>query len=179
MPGFQSTPLMRGATHPGGHAELRGRVSTHAPHARGDWPLPRTTAPSSSFNPRPSCEGRHGGTKAEMERLMFQSTPLMRGATSNHWMAPYPTGFQSTPLMRGATYSLVAWIAYWLFQSTPLMRGATEQISELQEAIAFQSTPLMRGATRSRPRRRTRGTCFNPRPSCEGRPIIYLIGFTL
>ena len=34
----------------------------------------------------------------------------------------------------------------------------------------FQSTPLMRGATTSTTAPPTWPSCFNPRPSCEGRP---------
>ena len=59
----------------------RARVSIHAPHARGDsssWPPPSSR---SCFNPRPSCEGRHRTDRTNIHPSVFQSTPLMRGAT--------------------------------------------------------------------------------------------------
>ena len=39
-------------------ANGQGRVSIHAPHARGDRSTHSCRTPSMSFNPRPSCEGR-------------------------------------------------------------------------------------------------------------------------
>ena len=39
-------------------ANGQGRVSIHAPHARGDRSSHSCRTPSMSFNPRPSCEGR-------------------------------------------------------------------------------------------------------------------------
>ena len=59
----------------------RARVSIHAPHARGDsssWPPPSSR---SCFNPRPSCEGRHRTDRTNIHPSVFQSTPLIRGAT--------------------------------------------------------------------------------------------------
>ena len=56
---FQSTLLMRGATHAGRNRLPDGCISIHAPHARSD---PSTTAcdgcRASNFNPRSSCEER-------------------------------------------------------------------------------------------------------------------------
>ena len=79
---FQSTPLMRGAT-PGvvGSDRVDG-VSIHAPHARGDRTLPWPSSRCGCFNPRPSCEGRPYLSFAYVLPFLFQSTPLMRGATT-------------------------------------------------------------------------------------------------
>ena len=214
------------------------RVSIHAPHARGDfpprsfpWPRPGFNprpscegrpgastprpGPASCFNPRPSCEGRLARATGSTPNVMFQSTPLMRGATPTPMMMGGNPQFQSTPLMRGATrhgrnhvqrqevsihaphargdklvrraeiHVLVSIHAphargdtvtlnnmhpMTQFQSTPLMRGATGRFGARRRAAAgFQSTPLMRGATSGIYRTTSSRTCFNPRPSCEGR----------
>ena len=78
---FQSTPLLRGATGVAIGPNTNVEVSIHAPLARGD-PLPLTRPNHDrSFNPRPSCEGRHVQAYAILETTQFQSTPLLRGAT--------------------------------------------------------------------------------------------------
>ncbi len=148
-----------------------------------------------SFNPRPSCEGRLGGLghinalevfqstplmrgattydRAVLFWSVFQSTPLMRGATKREWIDGADEKFQSTPLMRGATRMVYFKAQPLQFQSTPLMRGATSPINVGYLARLFQSTPLMRGATSSSAARSTRCRSFNPRPSCEGRHVVY------
>ncbi|MDK2972845.1 MAG: hypothetical protein PWP23_2600 [Candidatus Sumerlaeota bacterium] len=124
---------------------------------------------------------------------MFQSTPLVRGATCRRMPRTVPSTFQSTPLVRGATPACCRRSIRPLFQSTPPVRGATRHPSTaLQRRSGFQSTPPVRGATRDDvPRDRAAGVSihaprargdsrhasplddspgFNPRPSCEGRP---------
>ncbi len=120
-----------------------------------------------SFNPRPSCEGRLGGLGHINALEVFQSTPLMRGATTYDRAVLFWSVFQSTPLMRGATRMVYFKAQPLQFQSTPLMRGATSPINVGYLARLFQSTPLMRGATSSSAARSTRCRSFNPRPSCE------------
>ena len=77
--------------------------------------------------------------------------------------------FQSTLLMRGATSDTrLAQDLLRTFQSTLLMRGATTGAAGVAASFVFQSTLLMRGATPSS------GLCsihsyFNPRSSCEER----------
>ena len=79
------------------------------------------------FNPRSSCEERQVAEKAVAPHYTFQSTLLMRGATTD---TPITTmigkTFQSTLLMRGATTTRLALLGiFTVFQSTLLMRGAT------------------------------------------------------
>ena len=57
------------------------------------------------FNPRSSCEERPSGITARPSTRAFQSTLLMRGATSYQWGRCGSSTFQSTLLMRGATRS--------------------------------------------------------------------------
>ena len=108
--------------------DLSSEVSIHAPHARGDLGRARPLLWLRGFNPRPSCEGRPVFCPVVKPLVWFQSTPLMRGATSR---------------------ALVLAAEHLVSIHAPHARGD------------------------SRPRTRlTNRTCFNPRPSCEGRPRI-------
>ena len=127
---------------------------------------------------------------------LFQSTLLMRGATSARSSLACIIRFQSTLLMRGATRTII-WRSEWdSFQSTLLMRGATLVIdlkryitlisihapharsdhtvpNEGNRTVRFQSTLLMRGATCAREVYRVECLNFNPRSSCEERRTVY------
>ncbi len=145
-------------------------VSIRAPHARGDARILHHENETKCFNPRPSCEGRRPESVWSMTGCMFQSAPLMRGATSatplrnpgSRCFNPRPscegrqmlsrwfindTMFQSAPLMRGATAPHCYDLRRNQFQSAPLMRGATFACKPRFGAREFQSAPLMRGAT--------------------------------
>ena len=100
-----------------------------------------------SFNPRPSCEGRRMIEFEEGNHPLFQSTPLMRGATEVVTQTLEPLEFQSTPLMRGATIY---------------------QVSEEYQLMVSIHAPHARGDL-SRTQLSPVFSCFNPRPSCEGR----------
>ena len=125
---FQSTPLIRGATR--GRAELHRdiRISIHAPHTRGDRAPGVLTQSRRHFNPRPSYEGRRSAARRLEGRVRI----------SIH--APHTRG---DPL----TFFIIF------------------------AASLFQSTPLIRGATPPRRTRPARTGNFNPRPSYEGRPV--------
>ena len=129
------------------------RISIHAPHARSDNSL-------LNHYHHPS---------------VFQSTLLMRGATSSTDNAiSQVSQFQSTLLMRGATGGMIKAGAITAFQSTLLMRGATESITSTVQSNKFQSTLLMRGATQDGERGPRRRIDFNPRSSCEERLACFL-----
>ena len=145
---FQSTPLMRGATRHGRHAGRFPNISIHAPHARGDLHSGRLPvahlisihAPYARgdmtvrnfrctghyFNPRPSCEGRLKLWNAAGIVTVFQSTPLMRGATQS---------IQSLDLL------------CYYFNPRSSCEGRLSVWCSTPPRPAFQSTPLMRGAT--------------------------------
>ena len=173
---FQSTLLMRGATKallvsPAGLA-----ISIHAPHARSDDHLDCITL---------------------LHLIISIHAPHARSDEyGDEWYIYEFWTFQSTLLMRGAT-SRPSWgISKSLFQSTLLMRGATEVGNPYNNQTVFQSTLLMRGATVSRidtadticrisihaPHARSDlivDVCivlirnFNPRSSCEERRAIF------
>ena len=101
-------------------------ISIHAPHARSDllivW---RNEAETRNFNPRSSCEERQSSLSRTAAGRRFQSTLLMRGATSASGIRHPMQKFQSTLLMRGATAWILRQRKRFEFQSTLLMRGAT------------------------------------------------------
>ena len=145
---FQSTPLMRGATGRAGAVAKEGEVSIHAPHARGDTSRDRCRRPTRSFNPRPSCEGRLDSVGALSGKMVFQSTPLMRGATWN-----VNQGVKGEDC----------------FNPRPSCEGRLGHAQELprRDGVSIHA-PHARGDSHSRCPWSMRSS-FNPRPSCEGR----------
>ena len=148
-------------------------ISIHAPHTRSDLMHGSRRRIWIYFNPRSSYEERHMDTLLQLSDALFQSTLLIRGATticspdilplriSIH--APHTRSdltpedvkmicrFQSTLLIRGATSPRAAHFRASKFQSTLLIRGATRKVfSSTALASLFQSTLLIRGATRAR-----------------------------
>ena len=150
--------------------ELEAESFNPRPSCEGRPSESRQFPLTSCFNPRPSCEGRLCPLSLGTVFLLFQSTPLLRGATAYADIVsdakfvsihaplargddgalqenPDGTVFQSTPLLRGATVnSANIGHAVW-FQSTPLLRGATAADNVVNYTVKFQSTPLLRGAT--------------------------------
>ncbi len=168
--GFQSAPLMRGATpHTGKFIRSLG-VSIRAPHARGDSSRSCRRGGTGCFNPRPSCEGRHGPSGNELGRAVFQSAPLMRGATSIgrgdaedvvvSIRAPHARGDWAHGEFNGV---LVVSIR------APHARGDGADHDAGLPALVSIRAPHARGDSVYLARR-GRFFGFNPRPSCEGRP---------
>ena len=80
---FQSTPLMRGETHPNDWSQGESPISIHSPHARGDvaeW-LNASVLKSISIH-SPHARGDSPRPPAKTAAT-FQSTPLMRGETAD------------------------------------------------------------------------------------------------
>ena len=174
---FQSTPLMRGATIPHGahtrgapvsihapHARgdqellrgLRGlRVSIHAPHARGDRLAPRRLRRRSRFNPRPSCEGRLGMLPPVMDNDLFQSTPLMRGATqASASRARSCRSFNPRPSCEGRLDGAGRYLCGGVSIHAPHARGDRVQGRLLyKRAVVSIHAPHARGDARRRCRR--------------------------
>ena len=89
---FQSTPLLRAATRLQILTGIRPGVSIHAALASGDRGRCDSDARADRFNPRRSCERRPAETMLTNGCIMFQSTPLLRAATSKKcvvsWLCP-------------------------------------------------------------------------------------------
>ncbi len=137
---------------------------------------PRASLPPtarSRFNPRPSCEGRHGPYGIGRKVGKFQSTPLMRGATPSMWKASID-GVVSihAPHARGDFMYSLSDGKRPCFNPRPSCEGRPGTSSASWSESEFQSTPLMRGATPAVLYASSAYSCFNPRPSCEGRLVI-------
>ena len=190
---FQSTLLMRGATGSGGGRHRRHDISIHAPHARSDRQRRRPTSqaryfnPRSSceerprrqiscgrsrnFNPRSSCEERRRRTGPPRGRLRFQSTLLMRGATTvlTRQLRREVQISIHAPHARSDSRVTVTEPLEKLFQSTLLMRGATGCCDEAHRRHDISiHAPHARSDGRS-PLGPTFVHHFNPRSSCEER----------
>ena len=123
-------------------------ISIHAPHARSDYNrVHKSTSfndfnPRSSceerlqkggnmslfrdFNPRSSCEERRRSLRPIRNARLFQSTLLMRGATSALFRSlQAPSISIHAPHARSDLFWGGRAAAYIQFQSTLLMRGAT------------------------------------------------------
>ena len=170
---FQSTLLMRGATRRPGPAEAlrRGYFNPRSSCEERHGMRCRSTS-GSNFNPRSSCEERRWSGTCSSEHLPFQSTLLMRGATSCSMRAfGFVTHFNPrssceerhfqndcrgivqgisihAPHARSDLFIKIASRILSTFQSTLLMRGATRMVHGSIECIRH----------------------FNPRSSCEERP---------
>ena len=140
---------MRGATQTPADEWGFFVISIHAPHARSDFDADTMQRRISNFNPRSSCEERH------VSSIILCTCPL----------------FQSTLLMRGATTVIDGWKKVKRFQSTLLMRGATSTRHPTRGSSRYfnpRSSCEERRLHLSCPCRYVR--YFNPRSSCEERP---------
>ena len=168
---FQSTLLMRGATvdasvqitvylisihapHARSDVNLVGPadcrvISIHAPHARSDPPR----LPSVAYGLNISIHAPHARSDHWQMHFLhllpqFQSTLLMRGATSRTALFALRIPFQSTLLMRGATLAAMTMMAAPLISiHAPHARSDDMFQSSSAPMTKFQSTLLMRGAT--------------------------------
>ena len=125
------------------------------------------------FNPRSSCEERLISFVIANDIPTFQSTLLMRGATTRSRLHLRNCVFQSTLLMRGATSCTVLYRAVTVrFQSTLLMRGATVPPARLMTRWHISiHAPHARSDMRTLIALSTR-SYFNPRSSCEERLLL-------
>ena len=114
----------------------------------------------------------NGGTDGALKNLIATLTALQNAGGALSTLDTQMNGlkFQSTLLMRGATSTYPPLcVRLKKFQSTLLMRRATRQTTPLPPSvIAFQSTLLIRGATPCW-YSLNQNQHFNPRSSCEER----------
>ena len=125
------------------------KISIHAPHTRSDPPMGRFTLLSPEF----------------------QSTLLIRGATSRAFFLDTAIAFQSTLLIRGATSPRRSSRSRsWISIHAPHTRSDSLISMTKREASLFQSTLLIRGATCTA-NGITIASHFNPRSSYEERRL--------
>ena len=145
-------------------------ISIHSPHTRGDHQRTTRTQRRAHFNPLPSHEGRHHRRntrhrhpyfnplpshegrrvcdEVDLERGVFQSTPLMRGETLDHALdGARPKISIHSPHTRGDDFALVQAHVLRISIHSPHARGDPRLHAARQAWREFQSTPLMRGET--------------------------------
>ena len=131
------------------HARIhRADISIHAPHARSDLRHYWSVHLFPYFNPRSSCEERRWLHRlaGDTQTISIHAPHARSDLRLLHPVRPHVT-FQSTLLMRGATSLVLGSRKPGAFQSTLLMRGATGECEDIMQDFLFQSTLLMRGAT--------------------------------
>ena len=124
-------------------------ISIHAPHARSDRMF--ATHPQFSYISIHAPHARSDLSRwlASLRSIKFQSTLLMRGATSSLPQKCFKVdNFNPRSSCEERPHFLHISDKAHLFQSTLLMRGATWVWNKsLSHESIFQSTLLMRGAT--------------------------------
>ena len=169
---FQSTPLIRGATRVIGDLHTVVVISIHAPHTRGDFRMDSIVISATYFNPRPSYEGRLLDILLGYAAAVFQSTPLIRGATVTMSDVMSEITFQSTPLIRGATAAVrKARSRCRISIHAPHTRG--DGVAEVGDVLVGDFNPRPSYEGRLTATSVLQATpYFNPRPSYEGRRLV-------
>ena len=137
---------MRGATKRLLSYDPFEKISIHAPHARGDLPQMVQCFIRGYFNPRPSCEGRLDGKTTLAREKLFQSTPLMRGATFGDWIRDFSVRISiHAPHARGDSSLLDTKKSIMNFNPRPSCEGRqqnvtiTEQVLHITHAMCHYS----------------------------------------
>ena len=148
-------------------------ISIHAPHARSDDYNPQESGDIQISIHAPHARSDMLNYRRIATGQEFQSTLLMRGATSSPLEGRFFPICDFNPRSSCEERRLIRICIEALkeFQSTLLMRGATIEAGLAVRASSFQSTLLMRGATIQGEARR-KCLHFNPRSSCEERPML-------
>ena len=186
---FQSTHPVWGATTRAKYLRPVHQISIHAPRVGCDCPWGCALGNASNFNPRTPCGVRLKTSSSSAERLRFQSTHPVWGATSFPHRLETPRIFQSTHPVWGATPQRhqTSGTPSYFNPRTPcgVRLGATQGMVAIGnfnprtpcgvrpflpllhlDFIKFQSTHPVWGATRPGPERSSGGPDFNPRTPC-------------
>ena len=124
---FQSTLLMRGATRYVQRVLPPLAISIHAPHARSDRGAYRESNIRNISIHAPHARSDIANTPCFIESVISIHAPHARSDASAGILNTSGRTFQSTLLMRGATSGSIKRVVLYEFQSTLLMRGATAQ----------------------------------------------------
>ena len=145
---FQSTHLLRGATGAETNGVKSKNISIHAPLARCDPTINEANnyCNISIHAPLARCDRKT--TRHWNSLNTFQSTHLLRGATSEIDEALIPVRhFNPRTSCEVRLQKSSKRRQKGIFQSTHLLRGATVLRSQHALNLGFQSTHLLRGAT--------------------------------
>ncbi len=126
---FQPTRPLRGATNTVKHSITTFQISTHAPLAGRDRQQNEIAKGGSNFNPRAPCGARHHAAAQFIEdKIGFQPTRPLRGATALSRDTLSCRAFQPTRPLRGATRDdFIRDNLRMEFQPTRPLRGATRR----------------------------------------------------
>ena len=148
-------------------------ISIHAPHARSDSALSgqRHLVHISIYAPHARCEERRGADIASCMNVYISiHAPHARSDEFMKKMTFLEMEFQSTLLMRGATTTIPKYVTAIQFQSTLLMRGATPEGIGGDDGRAISiHAPHARSDPTDFCQSGVRPDYFNPRSSCEER----------
>ena len=123
------------------------------------------------FNPRSSCEERPKVMVKNAVVKAFQSTLLMRGATSRPMAVAWVELISiHAPHARSDRMGEDYANHHHISIHAPHARSDATRHLLASRILRFQSTLLMRGATCPRHASQCRYSDFNPRSSCEERP---------
>ena len=150
------------------------QISIHAPHARSDHPGRHRSRIRNNFNPRSSCEERQQGCDITGIVFLFQSTLLMRGATSPTLSAP-----RFLAISIHAPHARSDWIRIDERRSGHDFNPRSSCEERPSRTRSRTSKPLHFNPRSSCEERRPNGFLgetkpenFNPRSSCEERPGV-------
>ncbi len=150
--GFNPRPSCEGRRPRFGRRHTVIPVSIRAPLARGDPPPLLSMLFATRFNPRPSCEGRQACRNNGLHVKMFQSAPLLRGATFHFfgWLVVVGVSIRA-PLARGDLGFPRRSRRRRVSIRAPLARGDKIKFAIGKRGVVSIRAPLARGDT-ARPR---------------------------
>ena len=175
-------------------------ISIHAPRVRCDYCTLCIFFDNNNFNPRTSCEVRPNPKAALVGISLFQSTHLVWGATrvcksidvwslnisihaprvrcdrmvNNIVLPDLHFNPRTSCEVRHAVIICIK-IPIYISIHAPRVRCDSRQQKCLTMWLLFQSTHLVWGATAKVQVRTPHHSYFNPRTSCEVRPLIFRI----
>ena len=147
-------------------------ISIHAPHARGDPPLGRK-AVGPHFNPRPSCEGRPTAILPHLLSCVISiHAPHARGdSLSPRDPTPDPY-FNPRPSCEGRRHTCAhPYPCVDNFNPRPSCEGRLRTPLRAPCHDHFNPRPSCEGRRHTCARPCPCENNFNPRPSCEGRQV--------
>ena len=149
---FQSTLPLRGATVTWRNARFIVVISIHAPLAGSDPSKNSARYCSQYFNPRSPCGERPAPVSRIGERLAFQSTLPLRGATANvpYRIIPIPISIHAP------------------------LAGSDASACFIRANPSYFNPRSPCGERRRNPRRKPPRTYFNPRSPCGERPLTII-----
>ena len=168
---FQSPPHARGDEAGVRKQFIHFSISIHAPHARGDASYQSAHFRMFISIHAPHARGDFVGLPHGFLGTISIHAPHARGdVTDKSGSNPLIISIHA-PHARGDCCIYADGGIQYISIHAPHARGDYMFVIYIVSLPKFQSTPLMRGATIRKHGLSTDINHFNPRPSCEGRPV--------